>query len=500
MKGKIFLTLSFFVLWLVVMGLPQETALVVGPNVKVIRDNNNQRCATRPTAELDCANYMQNEPPLAVDPTDPNVLISGGNDWRLVPVDPERNDVWLGYYRSEDSGKTWTNTLLPGFPGDASLEGQTSPLRSLFFTGDPVVAFDRQGNAYVGGIGWNDNEFLVFIAKYRDHGKNFERITVVNRAPAGQGQFIDKPCIAVDQSGGARDGTVYVGWSRFAEITVIAHSTDGGVAFSEPVIASGTRAPTRTCALAVAPDGTLYVVWRQFAFGTSRDAMIFNSSRDGGQSFDIVRPLETITPYDQARGRPETFRTTSFPTIAADERGVYIAWEDARFQGTSRVLLICSANGGQSWTEPVRVDHVDRGHQIMPQIFADGQHVGVAFYDSRHDPNFSPRGVIGDALDVYYREYPSGCPLQGQGVGARVTERSFNPNLRVWDTSSGALPFIGDYIGLASDGERVHVVWTDNRDVQPQPPSNPPCVSTRIETLTQGCRNQNIYMATITRR
>ncbi|OGF55845.1 MAG: hypothetical protein A2Z21_00590 [Candidatus Fraserbacteria bacterium RBG_16_55_9] len=474
--------------------------LVVGPNVKVIRDNNNQSCATRPTPALDCANYMQNEPPLAIDPTDPNVLISGSNDYRLIPINPAQNSIWLGYYRSEDGGKTWTNTLVPGFFGDNSPEGQASPLQGVFFTGDPVVAFDSQGNAYMGGIGLSADEDLVLVAKYSDHGKTFDRTTVVNRASAIQGQFIDKPCIAVDQSGGANEGTVYAGWSRFSEIVVVARSTDGGARFSDPVIASGTRAPTRTCAVAVGPDGTLYVVWRQFAFGTTRNAMIFNLSRDGGRSFDIVRPLQTITPYDQARSSPENFRTTSFPTIAADEKGVYIAWEDARFQGASRVLLICSSNGGQTWTEPMRVANVERGHQIMPQVFADGTHVGVAFYDSRNDPNFSPANSIGDAMDVYYVEYPSGCPLQGQGTSMRVTDRSFNPNLRMFDSSVGSVPFIGDYIGVASDGENVHVVWTDNRDVKPQPLTNPPCVPTRIETLTQGCRNQNIYMATITRR
>jgi hypothetical protein len=472
----------------------------VGPNVNVIHDNNNEPCPAQPTPDFDCANFLQNEPPLAVDPTNPDVLISGGNDLRLVPLDPQTQNTWLGYYRSEDGGKTGENTFIPGYPGDGSPEGQASPLRGNFFAGDPVVSFDSQGNAYVGGISWSAEEFSVFLAKYTDHGKTFSQIALVNTAPVAQGQFIDKPCLTVDASGGPRDGTIYMGWSRFAEIVVVSHSTDGGTTFSQPVIASGTRAPTRTCALTVGPDGTLYAVWRQFAFGTSRDALIFNSSQDGGQSFGFARTLQPITPYDQERNRPDTFRTTSFPGSAADENGVYIVWEDARFGGASRVLLICSPDGGQTWTQPVKVSDPERGHQIMPQVYADGTRVGVAFYDSRNGSGFNPRQNIGEALDVYYVEFPSGCPLQAPGVEVRVTDRSFNPNLRIFDTASGSEPFIGDYIGLAAGGGRVHVVWTDNRDVSPQPPTNPPCNPRQLSTLTQGCRNQNIYTATITRR
>src|SRR6478672_11744716 len=41
----------------------------------------------------------QHEPTLAVDPTNPNILLAAAKDWRIGP-----KQVW--YYRSSDGGKT----------------------------------------------------------------------------------------------------------------------------------------------------------------------------------------------------------------------------------------------------------------------------------------------------------------------------------------------------------------------------------------------------------
>jgi hypothetical protein len=79
--------------------------------------------------------------------------------------------------------------------------------------------------------------------------------------------------------------------------------------------------------------------------------------------------------------------------------------------------------------------------------------VSIVFYDRRLDP----RNIM---IDVFYAESADG------GV-------SFSPNLRVTDQSSdpGTLSFIGDYIGIASNGTLAHPVWTDLRNVSTNPPN-----------------------------
>src|SRR5690242_17158992 len=55
---------------------------------------------------------MQNEPTLAIDPRNTAVWTSGSNDYCTVP---SSGDAWPGFYRSTDTGASWTDSLLPGY-------------------------------------------------------------------------------------------------------------------------------------------------------------------------------------------------------------------------------------------------------------------------------------------------------------------------------------------------------------------------------------------------
>src|SRR5206468_8478252 len=67
----------------------------------------------------------QNEPAVAVDPRDTRVIVGSSNDY--CPVFNADGtflglgDVWLGYYRSQDSGASFVSSLVPGYQGDTSL-------------------------------------------------------------------------------------------------------------------------------------------------------------------------------------------------------------------------------------------------------------------------------------------------------------------------------------------------------------------------------------------
>jgi hypothetical protein len=63
-----------------------------------------------------------NEPFSVVDPTDPDTVVAGWNDYCLTDL----GAGWQGFAYSTDSGETWTDSLVPGYPQDTSEEGQNS--------------------------------------------------------------------------------------------------------------------------------------------------------------------------------------------------------------------------------------------------------------------------------------------------------------------------------------------------------------------------------------
>src|SRR6185295_15423470 len=123
-----------------------------------------------PAADEGGGERQQNEPAAAVDPVTPSRMTAGSNDYCAVPT---TTDAYAGFYYSTNSGATWTDSLLPGYPTDTSAEGSNcdiSPQHCLVVnTGDPVQAFDRWGHVFYGVIGFNRTKPAsgsLFAARY----------------------------------------------------------------------------------------------------------------------------------------------------------------------------------------------------------------------------------------------------------------------------------------------------------------------------------------------
>ena len=84
---------------------------------------------------------FQTEPSLAIDPKDPDHLLVGLIDYNFTD---------MVSYTSIDGGTSWEG------PHHAKY-----PRKELAVAGDPIVAFDRQGNAYYAFISLNVQEFTV---------------------------------------------------------------------------------------------------------------------------------------------------------------------------------------------------------------------------------------------------------------------------------------------------------------------------------------------------
>ncbi len=273
----------------------------------------------------------QNEPAVAVDPRNPAVIVGSSNDYCGVF---QANGsllgagaVWLGYYRSENAGHSFTSSLVPGYVGDTSPFAANAHVRTAD-SGDPVLAWDRQGRLFAGSESSGDRAGSaktfgdVWVATFdnpagtggavANDGKRFVQSVDVaqgSAAPNLLGKFHDKTALEVDRTGGACDGTVYFAWARFTGNTTggfnssvyVVRSTDHGKTFSSPVKISQTVHDIQFPDIAVTGDGSVFITYRQFADVRShqfQDGIAYNASRDCGRTFGAVHHVTGFEPYD----------------------------------------------------------------------------------------------------------------------------------------------------------------------------------------------------------
>lgn len=120
------------------------------------------------------------------------------------------------------------------------------------------------------------------------------------------------------------------------------------------------------------------------------------------------------------------------------------------------VVLVRSTDGGQSWSPKVRVNDSPAGvDDCLPRVVVDGAgRVHVAWYDRRDDPG------CGSVAKTYWTHSEDGA----MSFAPSVALSSVGTN---WLAFGGAITNIGDYLGLAADGNDVYVAWVDGRDPDP---------------------------------
>ena len=442
----------------------------------------------------------QNEPTVAVNPHNPQVVAAGANDYCAQIVNGE---VWAGYYRSTDGGASWHDSLVPGYPADTSAAGVASPVHGTCgAAGDPSQAFDRDGRLFYAFICFNRAKPVnggVFVARYTSDGAAYDRTVLVKRGtPSGQfltGLFQDKINLTVDQTTGPSSGNVYVAWSQYDgfapnNAVLFSRSTDHGLTFSRPIRVTPVAHGTGSFAdLAVGPDGAVYLAFLTYPSSSNPSSDVWLSkSTDGGASFGPAAHVATIELFDSSQfsgnGATDcgdgpfacpsglTFsRFTTAPAVAADAAGVHVVWNAELPSGQSKVFVRNSPDG-TAWPTPAStLDAVPVGHQWTPDIASAGGVISVVFYDSRADPAYAPNlppgntasgQNSGDVVHTLVAKSANG------GVGWSETQLSTVGSNFGWETHGARRDgFWGDYIYISAVGATVMAAWTDSRDLVP---------------------------------
>ncbi len=322
---------------------------------------------------------------LAINPRDPRNLIAASM------VFGERGGV--AAYASQDGGTNWARAT-HGANSDRVFEGL-----------DPAVAFDPDGKAYLLTLSKD-----VTVWSSTDNGRSWGEPVVV----AGSG---DRPFIGCDRSGreglrgrtyvsGKRSITVFghrpADWYPDFDVISLATSRDGGATFGFPRLflpAPELEILNVGSDLLVAPDGRLILALQTFPPTLEAPPSPLSGwystivSEDGGRTFSDPRRIAEFRTFGHARegksllglgGGRLAMDTSTGPT-----RGrLYFAWLDV-VDGFYQVMVAASADGGRSWSRPLRVnDNTETIDQSNPAIAIDGNGVvGVSWNDRRGDPS-----------------------------------------------------------------------------------------------------------------
>jgi hypothetical protein len=434
----------------------------------------------------------EGEESVSLDPAHPLWAIVGANEGSQGGGANGLNETPAWW--SHDGGCTWH----PVFPDLGGLNlGSVLPLGPQapefkevgnVLTADQDSAWDTHGNAYFSDIqvsGLQGGDTQIRVAHSVDGGMTWGSPVVAfssqhSPTPVGTayalGQIpLDRPWLAVDRSGGPRDGSVYVTWETspftpgLPPEVFAAASSDHGQTWSRAVRVDDGTYKTQFNPRqfpAVGPDGTLYDVYDLAGPTTTvvpgaqggTIELGIGVSTDGAQSFSryIVDPnVHRVTDPDEAT--PEYSETIS--GLAADPRRagtVAVAWPEAMSADNSRIELRVSVNGGRSWGP--RVDVADDPASRNDQH----DHAAVSFgpdgklYVEWRDRRLSD-GTWSGAYDVWVRQVTvsaSGATTLGPVV--RMTASS-QPATTISSSSRGST--LSEFYGVATAPGVVAAAW-----------------------------------------
>jgi hypothetical protein len=319
----------------------------------------------------------QNEPTVAIDPSNPSVLAAGSNDEiDVAPCDgadcPFTPGVGTsGLYFSFDGGTSW---LQPTYDGYSARDGSPGPgpigtvpnyyEAGLVSDGDAVTYFgprpDADGNfdwangsrLYYANLTANfstdrqENAFRGFEAIAVSHADDLAAAangqesawsapSIVTQESQSQTTFSDKEAIAADDAESSPYfGNVYVCYSKFKGQEIVSgfpmsihvtRSTDGGETWAKPQhlthsVQNNVIPGRQGCAVRTDSNGVVYVVWEDTA--DKRAVMDMSRSYDGGRTWEqpqVVAQITDVGKFDDVRSISfdgvAGARTSSFPSL-----------------------------------------------------------------------------------------------------------------------------------------------------------------------------------------
>ena len=394
---------------------------------------------------------VQTEPTIAVNPLDPDHLIVAAIDFNFPTVST---------YTSFDGGETWEGPIQTGFLRDDLISG-----------GDPVVAFDRDGNSHLLTISIGTEEVTIpastdrafvliaeissiAITSSKDGGLTWSEPVSSSRSDITAGPFV------IDDQDRAR-GDIRLSFLDKPWMAIGAHPDDAEreiiyVTYTDFEIIAELVYVDELPAISVQEvQSTIRLVWSEVGSNVWSEPLSVSPTvrRAAG---DAPGPGSGI-----AVGLKRIVQGSS-PAVAPDGT-VYVSWmdstDDDSQEGLAEIYVARSDDGGVSFTDPIRV-----------VVYGEpGFRPRTAFF--RYWASAFPQIAIAPSGDFYmvWVGLNKAKPVDdGDVFFTRSQDRGetwSKPQILGGDRTSSLQFFPA--IAVGPDG-KIHVMWGDMRDDRAQ--------------------------------
>jgi hypothetical protein len=402
----------------------------------------NTACAQPPNTNLSNIAGFDGEPSMAINPANPQNLIAA---WMRLRIDGK---IWIAVRASMDGGSTWSPIqFLPHVQVGSG-------------SADVSVVFHRSGNAFLQYVDFRmspDTTGGVYLVQSSDGGLHWSAPTEIISTAGRPDLPIDRPWIAMDNSGGPYDGSIYASsmsayWRTGSHHIYLRRSPDRGASWG-PVMQvddstfSCGQVSKSSGVVSIGADGKLYAAYSSYDTLASPYIRLYAAvTADAGLTWR--RSVVTNVSL-----QPSNLGYVQGYSIAADPvrpgRAV-VTWIDERY-GDGDVLMKRTTDGGSTWSTPMRIndDAINNGIEqdlVWTQFAANGDLV-VAWRDRR----LSVPGLSAP-FDIYARVSTDGGTL-------------FDANRRLSSMSSPwiALGCCNSFLGVALSDRSLYAIWGDYR-------------------------------------
>ncbi len=441
----------------------------------VTNSNSNQTAAQSRTDDdvrIGEAGQSEFEIHAAVNPFDSSNIVVGAMNISTTGSSPA---LKFSIYYTNDFGTTWAKSPFEGM----------IPNESVIGGGDPMLAFDENGNVYFTWILLTINavdqigKWGMYLAKSINNGANWEITenaieldSFTNFINLGDLEHaVDKQWMASDHSSTSDySGNIYLAYVDIETMTgtynmKVKRRLPGNDFFEEAIIISTQNyALTQFASIDVGIDGTVYASF--FADAGGADYGIYmTKSTDGGATFSTEQKIYNIAFPKLFSGEVsiegiEDNRIYPCPHIVVDPSDaakIYMTWTafgvDSKVSEGLDIYLSKSEDGGDSWTTPIVVndDSDDEIQQFYSSITVnqDGV-VFVSWYDQRDNG--------GTNNTNYYMGYSEdgGVTFEQKNVTSLASDFS-----QIAESNVGIGP--GEYNQIITAGKYTIPFWGDGR-------------------------------------